>query len=142
MIIDSIGNGIVIDHIKAGKCMEIYQLLNLEKLECSVAIIKNVTSSKMGKKDIIKIDQEMDLNLGVLGYVDPDCTANIIKESVIINKYKPQLPTQLVNVLFCKNPRCIVTTEQEIKHIFKLTDIDKRIYRCIYCETEGKSSEE
>lgn len=138
MKIDSIKNGIVIDHITAGKAMEIYHLLNLESLDCSVAIIKNVLSKKMGRKDIIKIDADIDINLDVLGYVDPESTVNIIKDGRLAEKHHPELPEQLVNVVFCKNPRCITSVEQEIKHIFKLTDKEKRIYRCLYCESKAK----
>ncbi len=142
MNIDSIKNGIVIDHIKAGKSMELYHYLNLENLNCSVAIIKNVVSKKMGRKDIIKIDEDIHLNLDVLGYVDPDTTVNIIKDGVRIEKRHPELPMQLVNVIKCKNPRCITTTEQEIAQIFKLTDRKNRVYRCIYCESKAKTSKE
>lgn len=138
MKIDSIKNGIVIDHITAGKAMEIYHLLNLENLECSVAIIKNVLSKKMGRKDIIKIDADIDINLDVLGYVDPESTVNIIKDGKLAEKHHPELPEKLTNVVFCKNPRCITSVEQEIKHIFKLTDKESRIYRCIYCESKAK----
>ena len=138
MKIDSIKNGIVIDHITAGKAMEIYQLLNLESLECSVAIIKNVQSKKMGRKDIIKIDADISINLDVLGYIDPESTVNIIKDGRLAEKHHPELPCKLINVVSCKNPRCITTTEQEIKQIFKLTDKDSRTYRCIYCESKAK----
>ena len=141
MNIDSIKNGIVIDHIAAGKSMELYHFLNLEALDCSVAIIKNVASKKMGKKDIIKIDQEFDVNLDVLGYVDPESTVNIIKDGKRIEKRQPTLPERLENVLFCKNPRCITTTEQGIKHVFRLTDRENRVYRCMYCESKAKESE-
>ena len=138
MKIDSIKNGIVIDHITAGKSMELYQFLGLENLDCSVAIIKNVVSKKMGRKDIIKIDADISINLDVLGYIDPDTTVNIIKDGRLVEKHNPELPDKLVNVISCKNPRCITTTEQEIKQIFKLTDKDSRTYRCIYCESKAK----
>lgn len=138
MHIDSIRNGIVIDHISAGKGMEIYDLLGLGKLDCTVAIIKNSNSRKMGKKDLIKIDAEIDLDLNILGYVDPGITVNVIKDGVLAEKKTVDLPVTLINVLKCKNPRCITSTEQELKHIFKLTDPEKRIYRCIYCETASK----
>lgn len=141
MNIDSIKNGIVIDHIAAGKSMELYHFLNLEALDCSVAIIKNVASKKMGKKDIIKIDREFDVNLDVLGYVDPESTVNIIKDGKRIEKRQPALPERLENVLFCKNPRCITTTEQGIKHVFRLTDRENRVYRCMYCESKAKEGE-
>lgn len=138
MNIDSIHNGLVIDHISAGKGMKIYDLLGLEQLDCSIAIIKNVQSRKMGKKDIIKIDAEMDLDLNILGYVDPGITVNVIKDGVLVEKKTVDLPETLTNVLKCKNPRCITSTEQELKHVFKLTDAEKRVYRCIYCETASK----
>ncbi len=138
MNIDSIRNGLVIDHISAGKGMEIYDLLGLSGLDCSIAIIKNAPSRKMGKKDIIKIDAEMDLDLNILGYVDPGITVNVIKDSILVEKKTVDLPETLTNVLKCKNPRCITSTEQELKHVFKLTDREKRIYRCIYCEVASK----
>ncbi len=137
MNIDSIKNGIVIDHIEAGRGMEIYNLLRLDLLDCPVAIIKNVISRKMGKKDIIKIDCELDLDMDILGYVSPDATVDIIKDGELIEKKKMTLPEKLTNVIFCKNPRCITTTEQELPHIFNLTDKAQRIYRCAYCETKG-----
>lgn len=139
MNIDSIRNGIVIDHIKAGRGMEIYHLLNLEALNCSIALIKNACSSKIGKKDIIKIDDDLDLDLDVLGYIDPDITINVIKDGQRIRKFHPELPERLTNVLKCKNPRCITSVEQEIDHVFKLTDRENRVYRCIYCESKAKS---
>ncbi len=142
MVIDSIVNGIVIDHIQAGRSMELYQLLHLDRLTSSVAIIKNAPSRKMGRKDIIKIDEEMSVDLNVLGYVDPDVTVNIIRDGKLVEKRHLELPDQVENVIFCKNPRCIVTTEREIPHIFRLADREKGIYRCIYCETEGKRREE
>ena len=138
MHIDSIRNGLVIDHISAGKGMQIYDLLGLGNLDCTVAIIKNSNSRKMGKKDLIKIDAEIDVDLDILGYVDPGITINVIKDGVLVEKKTVDLPATLTNVLKCKNPRCITSTEQELKHIFKLTDPEKRIYRCIYCETASK----
>ena len=138
MNIDSIVNGIVIDHITAGKAMELYSFLNLEELDCSVAIIKNVQSKLMGRKDIIKIDADYDVDLDVLGYIDPDATVNIIKDGKLIEKKKLLLPSVIKNVIKCTNPRCITTTEQELPHIFKLTDKENRIYRCIYCESIAK----
>ena len=138
MKIDAIQNGIVLDHIIAGKSMEIYRLLNLESLPCSVAIIKNVPSKQMGKKDIIKISDELDLDLDVLGYVDPGITVNIIKDGVLTETRHLELPARIVNVLKCKNPRCITTVEQGIDHIFKLTDREQQVYRCIYCESKAK----
>ena len=137
MNIDAIKNGIVIDHITAGLGMKLYDLLGLESLDCSVAIIKNVNSPKLGRKDIIKIDADIPINLDVIGYVDPGATVNRIRDGVTIEKKKLELPEKLVNVLFCRNPRCITSTEQELKHVFKLTDRKNRIYRCLYCETKA-----
>ena len=136
MKIDSIQNGIVLDHITAGKALQVYNDLELNKLDCSIAILQNVKSSKMGKKDILKIDQEYDVNLDVLGYIDPDITVSIIKDGQTIEKKKLALPMKLVNVKKCKNPRCITSIEQGIPHIFKLTDAKNRVYRCIYCEAD------
>lgn len=138
MHIDSIKNGVVLDHIKAGKSMEIYYHLELDKLDCTVAIIKHVSSKKMGYKDIIKIDSEMQVDLDVLGYIDSDITVNIIKDGVLCEKKKLTLPTQIKDVIKCKNPRCITTTEQDLPHIFKLTDPATKTYRCIYCEAKAK----
>ncbi len=137
MNIDSIVNGIVIDHITAGKGMDIYELLKLNTLTCCVAIIKNVNSKKMEKKDIIKIDADISLNTDILGFVDPGITVNTIKNGKITEKKSIELPQKLVNVIKCKNPRCITSTEQELAHIFNLTDKENRIYRCIYCESQG-----
>lgn len=137
MNIDSIQNGVVIDHITAGKCMRFYELLNLASLDVSVALIKNVNSKKMGKKDIIKIDADIDLNLDVIGFVDPDATVNIIKNGVLVEKRSIGMPETLTNVIKCKNPRCITSCEQELDHIFKLTDKSNKVYRCIYCETKA-----
>ncbi len=139
MHIDSIKNGVVIDHIKAGKSMEVYYHLELDKLDCTVAIIKNVSSKKMGRKDIIKIDSDMEVDLEVLGYIDPDITVNIIRNEVLCEKKKLTLPNQIKDVIKCKNPRCITTTEQDLPHIFKLTDAATKTYRCIYCETKAKT---
>ncbi len=138
MNIDSITNGFVIDHITAGRGMKLYDLLGLDNLDCSVAIIKNVASKKMGKKDIIKIDADIDINIDVIGYVDPGTTVNIIKNCELVEKRTIELPPMLTNVIKCKNPRCITSTEQEINHVFKLTDKDNGVYRCIYCETQAK----
>ena len=139
MNIDSIKNGYVIDHIKAGNGMKIYNHLNLDELDCGVAIIKNVKSKKMDKKDIIKIDKAIDLNTDVLGYIDSDITINIVKDSKIIKKYHPQLPSKIINIIKCKNPRCITTTEQEIEQIFILTDKENKVYRCKYCESKANN---
>ena len=138
MKIDSIINGIVIDHITAGSGMELYGLLGLDSLECSVALIRNVASRKMGKKDIIKIDADIPVSLDVIGYVDPGITVNIIKDGVIAEKRAIELPATLTNVIKCKNPRCITTVEQELPHVFKLVDRDTKTYRCIYCEAKAK----
>ena len=138
MNIDSIQNGIVIDHIPAGKGMELYRLLNLESLDCQVAIIKNARSNKMGRKDIIKIDRTLDVDLDALGYIDPDITINLIRDGELIEKHHPELPDRITNIIRCKNPRCITTTEQELKQVFKLTDRKERVYRCIYCEARAK----
>jgi aspartate carbamoyltransferase regulatory subunit len=138
MIIDEITNGIVLDHIRAGMCMDIYRILNLERLECSVAIIKNASSRKMGKKDIIKVADMFDLDLDVLGYIDPNITVNIIKDGKLFEKRKLALPDEVKNVITCKNPRCITSTERELPQVFRLTDRENRIYRCIYCESKAK----
>ena len=138
MNIDSITNGFVIDHITAGRGMKLYDLLGLDNLDCSVAIIKNVASKKMGKKDIIKIDADIDINIDVIGYVDPGTTVNIIKNCQLVEKRTIELPQTLTNVIKCKNPRCITSTEQEINHVFKHTDKENGVYRCIYCETQAK----
>ena len=135
MKIDSIKNGIVLDHIKAGKSMQIYRDLGLDDLDCSVAIIKNVPSNKMGKKDILKIADTMDLNLDVLGYIDPGITVCYIKDSKIVEKKHLALPEKIVNIVRCRNPRCITSVEDSLDHIFKLTDRENRIYRCAYCES-------
>ncbi|MBE6615298.1 MAG: aspartate carbamoyltransferase regulatory subunit [Ruminococcaceae bacterium] len=138
MKIDSIKDGIVLDHIKAGRGMLIYQLLHLEELDCSVAILKNVPSKKMGKKDIIKIgDANLQLDFNAIGYVDPDITVNVIRDDVCVEKKHVALPEELENVIKCKNPRCITTTEQELPHIFRLADRHEGIYRCIYCDTKA-----
>jgi len=138
MHIDEIKNGIVIDHITAGKGMEIFDLLGLGEVDCSVALIKGVNSHKIGKKDIIKIDADLDIDMDILGYIDPNITVNIIKDGANVEKRSLTLPTQLKNVLKCKNPRCITTTEQELPHIFKLADAENRVYRCLYCESRAK----
>ena len=137
MNIDSITNGVVIDHITAGNGMKIYDLLGLAELDCSVAIIKNVHSGKMGKKDIIKIDADIDINVDVIGYVDPEATVNIIRNGELTEKSTIDMPESLTNVIKCKNPRCITSVEQELDHIFKLTDKENKVYRCIYCETKA-----
>ena len=135
MNIDSIQNGVVLDHIQAGKSMDIYRYLHLDQLDCSVAIIKNARSSKMGRKDIIKIEGPLDsLDLDVLGYIDHTITVNIIRDERIVEKRCLSLPDRLVNVIHCKNPRCITSVEQELPHIFYLADKEKEVYRCQYCD--------
>ena len=137
--VDEIQNGVVIDHITAGTGLSLYHLLELEKLsEASVALLQNVRSQKSGKKDIIKIDSDFDVDTDILGFVDPDVTVNIIKNGQIAEKKTIELPQELTNVLKCKNPRCISSVEQELPHIFRLTDKEHRVYRCIYCETRAK----
>ena len=138
MKIDSILNGYVIDHIQAGRSMEIYHYLGLDKLDCSVAIIKNAKSQHMGKKDIIKIDQEIPLDLNLLAYIDHGITVNVIRDGKLVEKKHPALPEKVVNVIKCKNPRCITQVEQELDHIFVLTDREQQTYRCFYCEAQSK----
>ena len=141
MNVDEIKNGFVIDHIKAGKGMEIYRLLGLEQLDCPIAIIKNAPSRRVGKKDIIKVDAaDVEIDLSVLGYIDPDVTVNVIKDGMNVKKYHPELPLEIANIVKCKNPRCITSIEQELPHVFKLTDRETRTYRCIYCESKAKNS--
>ena len=138
MIVGQLVNGIVLDHITAGKGMEIYNVLGLGELDCSVALVKNADSSKMGKKDIIKIGKLMDLDVDVLGYLDPGITVNIIENGVRVKRERLTLPEKVTGIIKCKNPRCITSTEQELVHEFKLTDAEKKVYRCIYCESEAK----
>ena len=135
MQIDTIKNGIVIDHIAAGRAMQLYSMLGLNKLDCTVAIIKNVPSAKMGKKDIIKIDSAFDADLDVIGYVSPNVTVNVIRDGAIVEKKHIDLPEKLTNIIKCKNPRCITSTEANCEHIFKLSSSGK--YRCIYCNQEA-----
>jgi len=137
MNIDSIHNGVVIDHITAGCGMKLYDLLGLDKLDCSVAIIKNVTSHKMGKKDIIKIDADIPIDFDIIGFIDPGVTLDFIKDGERVEKRNVDLPQILKGVIKCKNPRCITSTEQELPHVFKLTDKNHKIYRCLYCETKA-----
>lgn len=138
MNIDGVSTGIVLDHIKAGKSMQIYELLRLDKINNCVAIIQNADSSKYGKKDIIKIDQLIDLDFDVLGYVDSNITVNIVKDGKLFEKKHLELPETLTDVIKCKNPRCITSVEQEIVHKFKLVDKEKQVYRCVYCDAESK----
>jgi aspartate carbamoyltransferase regulatory subunit len=129
----------VLDHIQAGKSMEIYRLLELDQLECSVAIIQNAVSTKYGKKDIIKIDERIELDMDVLGYVDPNITVNLVRDGKLEVKTHLELPETLTNVLTCKNPRCITSVEQGAKQRFYLADKDKKIYRCSYCDVEHET---
>ena len=139
MNVDSIRDGIVIDHIAAGNGMKLYRLLGLEELDVPVAMITNVVSAKRGRKDIIKIDADIPVNFDVIGYVDPGATVNIIRNGELKDKRQIGLPQKLVNVLFCKNPRCISSCEQELDQVFCLTDEVKREYRCLYCETKASN---
>ena len=142
MVIDAIHNGIVIDHIAAGKSMELYDILGLGRLDCTVAILKNVPSRKLGRKDIIKIDQLLELDWDLLGYVDPNITVNIIRDDVRVEKRQLKLPERIRGVIRCRNPRCITSVERDLEHEFKLTDRDNRVYRCIYCETRYSPPED
>jgi aspartate carbamoyltransferase regulatory subunit len=139
MRIDPIKNGIVIDHIEAGKGMTVYNFLNLGDLNCTVALIKNVPSKKTGKKDIIKIDADVVIDFKVLGYIAPEVTVNIIKDGNSVEKKKLELPQEVKNVIKCKNPRCITSVEQGIDQVFKLVDKENRTYRCIYCESKAQN---
>ena len=139
MNVDSIENGIVIDHIKAGHAMKLYYLLGFDSLDVSIAIMQNVSSKKMGKKDIIKVDADIPVNIDAIGFVDPNATVNIIKNGRLVEKRDIEMPERLTNVIKCKNPRCITVTEQELPQVFKLTDKENKIYRCIYCEAKAKS---
>ena len=136
--IGGLNHGVVIDHIAAGGAMKIYEYLTLEKLDCSVAIIKNAKSNKMGKKDIIKIEGPIQIDLDILGVLDPNLTLDIIENGKIIEKRNPNLPEQVTGIIRCKNPRCITSVEQELPHRFRLTNKEKGIYRCIYCEQAYK----
>ncbi len=138
MLIGTIVDGIVIDHIPAGRGMELYKYLELDKLDCEVALIKNASSGKRGRKDILKINEVIDLNFDLLGYIDPHITVNIIRGGRRVEKRHPELPETIKGVIRCKNPRCITSVEQELEHIFRLTDREKRVYRCIYCDTRAK----
>ena len=142
MIIGKIKDGIVLDHITAGRGMEIYKILGLDKLDCTIAMIKNADSIKMGKKDIIKVGQIIDLNFDVLGYIDPGITVNIIQDGELVKREHLTLPERVRDIIKCKNPRCITSTEQELVQEFRLTDREKKIYRCIYCEHEAPKPEE
>ena len=137
MRVDAIQNGIVIDHITAGRGMQLYDLLGLESLGCPVALMMNAVSGKMGRKDIIKIDADIPVDLDVIGYVDPGATVNFIRDGALVEKRNIEMPKMLTNVIRCKNPRCITSVEQELDHVFKLTDAKNKVYRCIYCETKA-----
>jgi len=138
MIIGNIVNGVVIDHIPAGRGMELYHYLKLDSLECEVALIKNAESDKCGKKDILKINEEINLNFDMLGYIAPHITVNIIQNGERVKKIHPQLPETITNVIKCKNPRCITSVEHDLKHVFKLTDKENGVYRCAYCDTRAE----
>lgn len=138
MNIDSIKNGIVIDHIKATKGMEIYEALNLKDLNCSVAIITNAKSKKMGRKDIIKIDKDIEIDINIIGFIDPNVTINIVKDDKLVDKFGVKLPEKIVNLAKCQNPRCITSVEKDLEQVFILTDKEKKVYRCKYCEMSLK----
>ena len=138
MIIGTIVNGIVIDHIPAGRGMEIYRYLHLDELECEVALIKNAASGKRGKKDILKVGEIIGLDYDLLGYIDPRITVNIIRDGQRVEKLHPSLPERITGIIRCKNPRCITSTEQGLEHIFRLTDRENGVYRCIYCDTRAE----
>jgi len=138
MRVDAIQNGIVIDHITAGRGMQLYELLGLQEMECPVALMLNAVSKKMGHKDIIKIDADIPVDVDVIGYVDPGATVNFIREGKLVKKQNIEMPKMLTNVIRCRNPRCITSVEQELDHVFRLTDAENKVYRCIYCETAAK----
>ena len=138
MIIGQLKNGYVLDHITAGRGMDIYKLLKLGELDCSVAMIKNADSPKMGQKDIIKIGQIMDLNFDVLGYIDPGITVDIIRDGKRVEKKHLSLPEKVTGVIHCKNPRCITSVEQGLVHEFLLTDRERKVYRCVYCDSVAR----
>ncbi len=139
MMVNPIENGVVLDHITAGKAMDIYKVLHLDKLGCTVAVIVDATSKKMGRKDVLKIYDVIDLNFDVLGYLDPGITVSIIEDGEVTQRLCLDLPEQVEGVLRCKNPRCITSCEQELPQVFKLTDRKNKVYRCIYCETMAKN---
>ena len=138
MMVNPIQNGVVLDHITAGKAMEIYKVLRLDKLGCTVAVIVNAASKKMGHKDVLKIYDVIDLNFDVLGYLDPGITVSIIENGEVVRRISLDLPEQVEGVLRCKNPRCITSCEQELPHVFRLTDREHAVYRCMYCETKAE----
>ena len=138
MIIGKIEDGIVLDHIQAGRGMELYNILGLEKLDCEVALIQNAQSEKLGRKDILKIDKLIDLNVDAVGFVDPGITVNIIQNGERVKREWLELPEEIVDVIRCKNPRCITTIEQELPQVFRLTDRAAKVYRCKYCESKAE----
>ena len=138
MNVDAIRGGIVIDHIAAGCGMKLYRLLGLENLDAPVAMINNVVSAKLGRKDIIKVDARIHVNFDVIGYVDPGATVNIIRNGELVEKKQIGMPEKLVNVIRCKNPRCITSCEQELDQVFRLSDRSRKEYRCVYCETKAE----
>ena len=142
MIIGQIRDGIVLDHITAGNGIRIYDILGLGKLDCTVAMIKNADSSKMGKKDIIKVGQVIDLDFAVLGYIDPGITVNIIRDGKLLKREHLSLPERVTGIIKCKNPRCITSCEQELEQEFRLTDRENKVYRCVYCDSEAPRDEE
>ncbi len=137
MSIGQIKDGIVLDHITAGRGMEIYCFLQLHELDCTVAMIENAESVKLGRKDIIKVGKVIDLNFDILGFIDPGITVNIITDGKLVKRAHLKLPERIRDVIRCKNPRCITSTEQELTHEFRLTDPARKVYRCIYCENEA-----
>ena len=140
MRIDAIVNGFVIDHIHAGKSMELYRALNLSAMDCPVAIITNVPSKKMGRKDIIKVDTDRELDLQVIGFIDPDVTIDVIKDGRVVDKKHLDLPYEVRDLLRCKNPRCITSQEVDLPHVFRLSGHTEHVYRCLYCEAEASSN--
>ncbi len=142
MILGDLQEGIVIDHIPNGKGRALYHHLGLDQLDCQVALIEHADSKKRGKKDILKIAKPIDLDFDLLGYFDPKISINIIQDNHVVKKIHPPLPERITNILHCKNPRCISTVEQELPHVFYLSDSEKKIYRCLYCDTIGKAIEE
>ena len=136
--ISGINEGVVIDHIHVGDSMKLYSYLKLEDSNCCVAIIKNAKSNKMGRKDIIKIEGPLDVDINLLGAINHQLTINVIKDGVIVDKLRPKLPSMVTNIIKCKNPRCITSVEPNLVHTFKLTDKDNVIYRCVYCEQQFK----
>ena len=138
MLIGKIEDGIVLDHIKAGQGMKLYNILGLDTLDCEVALIQNAHSEKLGRKDILKIDKIIDVNLDAVGYVDPGITVNIIRGGKLAKRSHLEAPEEVVGIIKCKNPRCITTIEQELPQVFQLTDRENRVYRCKYCESKAE----